>query len=182
MDSDILHECPSQHVHNFDRFRNRLASSSHHNVSHSRIQKGHACNHIVHDRLLADSYHVWLLLSVFSAGLLRENCRNPESYEPGRENVASVSPTVFHMLERLVGKRVLAVINRDFGYEGRLAVVSHEPPGIWLTEAEAVILRSTIVSPIPQVVSRESKGETFLHLDSVQRLETVPEAKTNARR
>jgi len=95
--------------------------------------------------------------------------------------VASVPPTVFHMLERLVGKRVLAVINRDFGYEGRLAVVSHEPPGIWLTE-EAVILRSTVVSPIPQVVSRESKGETFLHLDSVQRLETVPEAKTNARR
>jgi len=96
--------------------------------------------------------------------------------------VSSVSPTVFHMLERLVGKRVLAVINRDFGYEGRLSVVSHEPPGIWLTEAEAVILRSSVVSPIPQVVSRESKGETFLHLDSVQRLETVPEVKGNSRR
>src|SRR3989441_8966929 len=94
----------------------------------------------------------------------------------------SASPTVFHMLERLVGKRVLAVINRDFGYEGRLAVVSHQPPGIWLTEAEAVILRSTVVSPIPQVVSRESKGETFLHLDAVQRLETIPEAESNARR
>src|SRR2546425_11088739 len=79
----------------------------------------------------------------------------------------SASPTVFHMLERLVGKRVLAVINRDFGYEGRLAVVSHEPPGIWLTEAEAVILRSTVVSPVPQGGRRESKGETVLHLDSV---------------
>jgi hypothetical protein len=86
------------------------------------------------------------------------------------------------MLEKLVGKRVLAVINRDFGYEGRLAVVSHQPPGIWLTESDAVILRSTIVSPIPQVVNREPKGETFLHLDSVQRLETVPEVKGNARR
>src|SRR5436309_13393243 len=94
----------------------------------------------------------------------------------------SANPTVFHMLERVVGKRVLAVINRVFGYEGRVAVVSHEPPGMWLAEAEAVILRSTVVSPIPQVVSRESKGETFLHLGSVQRLETVPEAKTNARR
>ncbi len=71
--------------------------------------------------------------------------------------MASASPTVFHMLERLVGKRVLAVINRDFGYEGHLAVVSHEPPGIWLTESEAVILRSTVVSPIPQVVNRESR-------------------------
>ncbi len=96
--------------------------------------------------------------------------------------MASVSPTVFHMLERLVGKKVLAVINRDFGYEGRLVVVSHEPPGLWLTESEAVILRSTVVSPIPQVVNREPKGETFLHLDAIQRLETVPEAKTNARR
>ena len=96
--------------------------------------------------------------------------------------MAAVSPTVFHMLERLVGKRVIAVINRDFGYEGRLAVVSHEPPGVWLTESEAVIFRSTVVSPIPQVVSRESKGETFLHLDAVQRLETVPEGKANSRR
>ena len=96
--------------------------------------------------------------------------------------MASIPPTVFHMLERLVGKRVLAVINRDFGYEGRLAVVSQDPPGIWLTEADAVILRSTVVSPIPQVVNRESKGETFLHLDSVQRLETIVEGKSNARR
>ena len=86
------------------------------------------------------------------------------------------------MLERLVGKKVLAVINRDFGYEGRLSVVSHDPPGIWLTESDAVILRSTVVSPIPQVVNREPRGDTFLHLDAVQRLETIVEGKLNARR
>ena len=86
------------------------------------------------------------------------------------------------MLERMVGKRVLAVINRDFGYEGRVAVVSHDPPGIWLTESEAVILRSTVVSPIPQIVNREPKGETFLHLDAIQRLETSLEGKASARR
>ncbi len=94
----------------------------------------------------------------------------------------SASPTVFHMLERLVGKMVLAVINRDFGYEGRVAVVSHDPPGIWLSESEAVILRSTVVSPIPQIVNREPKGETFLHLDAIQRLETSSEGKASARR
>ncbi len=97
-------------------------------------------------------------------------------------HMASVNPTVFHMLERLVGKRVLAVINRDFGYEGTLAVVSHEPPGVWLTESEAVILRSTVVSPIPQIVNREPKGDTFLHLDAIQRLESVSEGKPSARR
>ena len=86
------------------------------------------------------------------------------------------------MLEKLVGKKVLAVINRDFGYEGRLSVVSHDPPGIWLTESDAVILRSTVVSPIPQVVNREPKGDTFLHLDAVQRLETIVEGKSNAGR
>ncbi len=96
--------------------------------------------------------------------------------------MSSVSPTVFHMLERLVNKRVLAVINRDFGYEGRLAVVSHEPPGIWLVDAEAVILRSTVVSPIPQIVNREEKGDLFLHLDAIQRLESIPEGKPNAKR
>lgn len=98
--------------------------------------------------------------------------------------MGSVNPTVYHMLERLVGKRVLAVINRDFGYEGRLAVVSHEPPGLWLSDSEAVILRSTVVSPIPQVVNREPKGETFLHLDGIERLETIPETggRVNARR
>lgn len=94
----------------------------------------------------------------------------------------SANPTVYHMLERLVGKRVLVVINRDFGYEGKVAVVSHAPPGLWLTESEAVILRSTAVSPIPQIVNREPKGETFLHLDAIQRLEAFPEGKTGARR
>ncbi|HZY93264.1 MAG TPA: hypothetical protein VFE98_00160 [Candidatus Bathyarchaeia archaeon] len=98
--------------------------------------------------------------------------------------MGSVNPTVYHMLEKLVGKRVLAVINRDFGYEGRLAAVSHEPPGLWLSDSEAVILRSTVVSPIPQVVNREPKGETFLHLDGIERLETISETggRVNARR
>jgi hypothetical protein len=104
----------------------------------------------------------------------------PRNLEERR--MASASPTVFHMLERQVGRKVLVVINRDFGYEGRLTVVSHEPPGVWLTEADAVILRSTVVSPIPQVVNREPKGELFLHLDAIQRLENIPEGKSNAKR
>ncbi len=92
--------------------------------------------------------------------------------------MSSASPTVFHMLERLVGKKIQATISRDFGYEGRLTVVSHQPPGIWLTDSEAIILRSTVVSPIPQVVNREPKGDIFLHLDAIQRLESIPEGKS----
>src|SRR5207245_8965908 len=87
---------------------------------------------------------IFTTLAASTAALSCENGRNNDCSQPGRDKVAAVPPTVLNMLERLVGKRVLAVINRDFGYEGRLAVVSHEPPGIWLTEAEAVILRSTV--------------------------------------
>src|SRR3989475_11556536 len=92
-------------------------------------------------------------------------------------HMSSINPTIFHMLERLVGKRVLAGINRDFGDEGLLAVVSHEPPGVWLTESEAGILPSTAVNPLTQVVDREPKGESFLHFDAIQRLESVAEGK-----
>jgi small nuclear ribonucleoprotein (snRNP)-like protein len=87
------------------------------------------------------------------------------------------------MLEKLVGKRVLVVVERDFGYEGELVAISHHPPGLWLSEAEAIVLRSTVVNPIPQVVSKEKKEELFLHLNSVQRLEAVSESgKTSERK
>jgi len=87
------------------------------------------------------------------------------------------------MLEKLVGKRVLAVVERDLGYEGELTAVSHHPPGIWLSEAEAIVLRSTVVNPIPQVVSKERKHELFLHLNSVLRIETASESgKTSERK
>ncbi|WP_455285745.1 hypothetical protein [[Eubacterium] cellulosolvens] len=90
--------------------------------------------------------------------------------------MSSSRPTLFHMLEKLVGKRVLVVVERDFGYEGELAVVSHHPPGIWISEAEALVLRSTVVNPIPQVVSKEKKHELFLHLNSVLRIEAATES------
>jgi len=97
--------------------------------------------------------------------------------------LSSSRPTLFHMLEKLVGKRVLAVVERDLGYEGELTAVSHHPPGIWLSEAEAIVLRSTVVNPIPQVVSKERKHELFLHLNSVLRIETASESgKTSERK
>ena len=97
--------------------------------------------------------------------------------------MSSSRPTLFHMLERLVGKRVVAVVERDLGYEGELTAVSHHPPGIWLSEADAIVLRSTVVNPIPQVVSRERKHELFLHLNSVLRIETASESgKTSERK
>jgi len=87
------------------------------------------------------------------------------------------------MLEKLVGRRVLVVVERDFGYEGELVAISHHPPGLWLSEAEAIVLRSTIVNPIPQVVSKEKKEELFLHLNSVLRLEAASESgKTSERK
>ncbi|MFQ6076851.1 MAG: hypothetical protein ACE5Z5_12105 [Candidatus Bathyarchaeia archaeon] len=84
-----------------------------------------------------------------------------------------VSPTVLQMLERTIGRKVLIILDRAFGYEGTVATVSSDPPGIWLSEAEAVVLRATIANPLPQVISREDRSEVFIHLNSVLRIEVL---------
>jgi small nuclear ribonucleoprotein (snRNP)-like protein len=85
-----------------------------------------------------------------------------------------ISPTVFHFLERNIGKRVIVIIDRDFGYEGKVEAVSHQPPGIWLSDSEAIILRATLANPIPRIVTKEKKSELFIHLNSVLRVEVLP--------
>jgi hypothetical protein len=82
-------------------------------------------------------------------------------------------PTIFHMLERNLGRRVLVILDPSYGFEGVLTAVTHEPAGIWLSDAEAVILRATIAQPIPQVAGREARSEIFLHLNSVHRIEVL---------
>jgi hypothetical protein len=81
-------------------------------------------------------------------------------------------PSIFHMLERNVGKKIRVILDPAYGFEGILAAVTHEPSGIWLSDAEAIVLRSTIAQPI-QVASREERSELFLHLNSVQRIEVL---------
>jgi hypothetical protein len=82
-------------------------------------------------------------------------------------------PSIFHMLERNVGKRIRVIIDPAYGFEGMLMAVTHEPGGIWLSDAEAIVLRSTIAQPIPQVASREERSELLIHLNSVQRIEVL---------
>lgn len=89
----------------------------------------------------------------------------------------SVPPTIFHMLEKNVGRRVLVIVDPQYGYEGVLAAVTHEPAGIWLSNAFAVVLRATIAQPFPQVVSREDKSEIFVNVRNIQRLEVLHKGK-----
>jgi hypothetical protein len=77
------------------------------------------------------------------------------------------------MLEKNLGKNIRVTLDPSYGFEGRLTAVTREPPGIWLSDAEAVILRATIAQPIPQVASREERSEIFVHLNSVQRIEIL---------
>ena len=84
-----------------------------------------------------------------------------------------ISPSLFHLLERKIGKRVLVVLDRFFGFEGVIATVSQDPPGIWLSDAEAVTLRSTLGNPLPQVTSRQDKSELFINLSHVLRVEIL---------
>lgn len=85
--------------------------------------------------------------------------------------------TVFHMLERNVGRKVLVILDPAYGFEGILAAVTHNPPGIWLSEADAVTMRSTIAHPIPQVAIREKRSEIFVNLRSAQRIEVLHEGE-----
>ncbi|MCW4006617.1 MAG: hypothetical protein NWF04_08520 [Candidatus Bathyarchaeota archaeon] len=91
-------------------------------------------------------------------------------------------PSIFQMLERNVGKRIQAIVDPAYGFEGTLAAVTNAPNGIWLSEAEAIVLRATIAQPIPQVASREERGDLFLNLSSVQRLEILQTTTTASRR
>jgi small nuclear ribonucleoprotein (snRNP)-like protein len=96
--------------------------------------------------------------------------------------LSSSRPTLFHLLEKLVGKRVIVVVERDYGYEGELITISHHPPGIWISDADAIVLRSTVVNPIPQVISKEKKHELFVHLNSVLRIEAASESEKASER
>lgn len=85
----------------------------------------------------------------------------------------NLPPSIFQMLERNVGKSIRVILDPAYGFEGTLIAVTSEPAGIWLSDAEAVVLRSTLAQPIPQVASREERSEIFLHLNSVQRIEVL---------
>jgi hypothetical protein len=85
--------------------------------------------------------------------------------------------TVFHMLEKNIGKKTRVILDPSYGFEGTLVAVTQEPSGIWLSDAEAIVLRATIAQPIPQIASREERSEIFLHLNSVQRIEMLHEEK-----
>ncbi len=87
---------------------------------------------------------------------------------------AGISPSVFHFLERSIGKRVIVIVDREFGYEGQVEAVAHIPPGIWLTDADALVLRATLANPLPRIASREKRSELFIHLNSVLRVEILP--------
>jgi hypothetical protein len=82
-------------------------------------------------------------------------------------------PSIFHMLEKSVGKKLLVILNNNYGFEGALVALTHDPPGIWLSNAEAVIFRATIANPIPVIAGREERSEIFINLNSVQRIEVL---------
>jgi hypothetical protein len=84
-----------------------------------------------------------------------------------------IPPSIIHMFERNIGKKVRVIIDPAYGFEGILAAINQNPPGIWISNTEAILLRATIAQPIPQVASREERGDLFIHLNSVQRIEIL---------
>ena len=88
-------------------------------------------------------------------------------------SLPSIPPTIFHMLEKNVGNKIRVILDASYGFEGELTALTRQPPGIWLSEAEAITLRATIAQPIPQVASREERSEIFVNLNAVLRIEVL---------
>lgn len=84
-----------------------------------------------------------------------------------------VSPSVLQILEKNTGKKVRVILERNFGFEGEIATVSSNPPGLWLSNADAIVMRTTLANPMPQIVNREDRSEIFVNLSSVQRIEII---------
>ena len=84
-----------------------------------------------------------------------------------------VSPSVLQILEKNMGKKVRVIVDRNFGFEGTIVTISQDPPGLWLSDADAIVLRTTLANPLPQVASREDRSELFVNLNSVQRIEII---------
>ena len=84
-----------------------------------------------------------------------------------------MNPSVLQILEKNVGKKVRVILDRNFGFEGTIATILQDPPGLWLSNADAIILRTTLANPLPQVASREDRSELFINLNSVQRIEII---------
>jgi len=91
----------------------------------------------------------------------------------GRDARKIVDP--LEIMERNIDKKALIMIDREHGFEGTLSAVSRLPPGIWLSAAEAVVFRTTLANPLPQIVSRHKRSEIFINLSSIQRLEILEE-------
>jgi len=92
----------------------------------------------------------------------------------GSRDSSSKMVDIFHLAEQYLDRKVLVTIDRDHGLEGTLLAVSRSPPGIWLSGVDAVIFRTTLANPLPQIVSRHKKSDIFINLNSVQRIEILP--------
>ncbi|MGE5554803.1 MAG: hypothetical protein ACM3UY_00865 [Methanocella sp.] len=91
-------------------------------------------------------------------------------------------PSIFLMLERNVGKRIRVIVEPSYGFEGTLLAAAQELSAIWLSEAEAIVLRSTLAQPIPQIANREERGDIYLNLKGIQRIEVLPAAPSRSSR
>ena len=77
-----------------------------------------------------------------------------------------ISSTVFHTLERNMGRTILVVLDRDFGFESVTATVSQKSSGTWLSDAQVVELRAALANPLLHMVSRGNRSEFFYQLES----------------
>ena len=53
-----------------------------------------------------------------------------------------------------MSKKILVILNLDFGFESVDANIFQQSSGTWLGDVEAIVLRVALANPLPHIVSR----------------------------
>ena len=78
--------------------------------------------------------------------------------------------SVLQRLENNIGKRVQIIVDQNYGFGGVITTISQNPPGLWLSNAESIVLRTTLANPLPQVVRREEVSKIFVNMRSAEHI------------
>jgi hypothetical protein len=72
-----------------------------------------------------------------------------------------------------MSKKILVVLNLDFGFESVDANIFQQSSGTWLGDVEAIVLRVALANPLPHIVSRGGWSEFFINFNHILRIEVL---------
>src|SRR4030042_184223 len=77
--------------------------------------------------------------------------------------------SIFHMLEKNMGKKIRVILDPAYGFEGTLMAVTHQPAGIWLSDSENKTQKNTFAKTdtITRVTAKTIRSSGLILTPSV---------------